>query len=101
MISSNAPLVLNNYVPILVPRNLLPVLDFAFEVRVDFDRRMVCGPVCGGGNMGFTSVGGGAIRGPRLNGRVVPLSGGDYAHLRPTAWLKSTPIKCWKHPTGR
>ena len=80
--SSNAPLVLNNYVPILVPRSLLPVLDYAFEVRVDFDRRMVCGPVCGGGNMGFTSVGGGAIRGPRLNGRVVPLSGGDYAHVR-------------------
>ena len=64
--SSNAPLVLNNYVPILVPRNLLPVLDFAFEVRVDFDRRMVCGPICGGGNMGFTGVGGGTIRGPRF-----------------------------------
>ena len=54
-----------------------PVLEHAFDIRVDFDRRIVCGPICGGGQMGFVGVGGGTIHGPRLNGRVVPMSGGD------------------------
>ena len=67
----------------LVPSNLLPVLEHAFDVRVDFDRRMIWGPVCGGGKLGFVSIGGGTVQGPRLNGRVVPFSGGDYANLRP------------------
>ena len=59
-----------------------PVLEHAFDIHVDFDRRIVCGPICGGGQMGFVGAGGGTIHGPRLNGRVVPMSGGDYAHVR-------------------
>ena len=60
-----------------------PVLDWAFDIRVDFDRRLICGPVSGGGKMGYVGAGGGPVTGPRLSGRVLPSSGGDYAHVRP------------------
>ena len=33
--------------------------------------------------MGFVGVAGGTVEGPRLCGRVLPMSGGDYAHVRP------------------
>lgn len=33
--------------------------------------------------MGYVGAGGGPVTGPRLNGRVLPSSGGDYAHVRP------------------
>ncbi len=60
-----------------------PVLEWAFDIRVDFDRRLICGPVSGGGKMGYVGAGGGPVTGPRLSGRVLPSSGGDYAHVRP------------------
>jgi hypothetical protein len=59
-----------------------PGLAFAFDIRADFDRRLVAGPICGGGQMGFVGVSGGTLSGPMLNGRILPLSGGDYAHVR-------------------
>jgi hypothetical protein len=60
-----------------------PALAYAFDIRVDFDRRVISGPVSGGGKMGFVGISGGTLRGPRLCGRVLPFSGGDYAHVRP------------------
>jgi uncharacterized protein DUF3237 len=63
--------------------SLAIVLQHAFDARLDFDMRMRSGPVSGGGDMGFVAVAGGSIEGPLLNGRVVPYSGGDYAHVRP------------------
>jgi len=65
--------------PLLQP----PLLAYAFDIRVDFDRRLIAGPVVGGGKMGFVGAAGGIVDGPRLCGRVLPLSGGDYAHVRP------------------
>ena len=59
-----------------------PALAHAFDIHADFDRRMVAGPVCGGGQMGFVGVSEGPITGPRLTGRVLPFSGGDFAHVR-------------------
>ena len=50
-------------------------LRWAFSVTVFFrDRVMVNSPV----PRGFTSVGGGEIWGPRLQGHVLPASGADY-----------------------
>jgi Protein of unknown function (DUF3237) len=50
-------------------------LRWAFSVTVFFrDRVMINSPV----PRGFTSVGGGEIWGPRLQGRVLPASGADY-----------------------
>lgn len=56
--------------------------EHIFDIRIDFDQRARFGPVVGGGAIGFTSVGGGVVEGPRLNGRVVPHGGADWADIR-------------------
>jgi hypothetical protein len=57
-------------------------LEHIFDVRIDFGERFVFGPVPGGASQGYTPPYGGRIEGPRLNGRVVPHSGADYATVR-------------------
>ncbi|NBA96014.1 DUF3237 domain-containing protein [Pseudomonas sp. R5(2019)] len=63
--------------------NLTLHQEHIFDIRIDFDQRQRFGPVCGGGEVGFTSVAGGVVEGPRLNGRVVPHGGADWADIRP------------------
>ncbi len=60
----------------------VPELEHVFDVRLEFDQRLRFGPVPSGGNMGFTAIAGGEVWGPRLNGRAVPHSGGDWARIR-------------------
>ena len=59
-------------------------LDLAFEMRVEFtDDRCTFGPLPGGHSQGYTPTSGGLIYGPRLQGRIVPFSGADFATVRP------------------
>ena len=44
--------------------------------------RQKFGPLPQGSIRGFVSAAGGTVEGPRLNGRVVPNSGGDWALYR-------------------
>jgi hypothetical protein len=54
-----------------------------FDIRINFDKRWRMGPLPGGGEQGYTSVGeGSTVFGPRLNGRVVDYSGADWALVR-------------------
>ena len=62
---------------------MTPKLDYVFEIRVRLGERAHTGEVPGGGNRGFVPVLGGEIEGPRLNGKVVPHSGGDWPRIRP------------------
>jgi hypothetical protein len=57
-------------------------LEPVFNIRLDFDLRTTIGPLSGGGDLGLVTVAGGTIEGPRLTGRVVPHSGGDWANIR-------------------
>ncbi len=58
-------------------------LEHAFDIRVDFGAdRMLSQAMSGGGRHGYTPPHGGTITGPRLNGKVVPHSGGDFAIMR-------------------
>jgi hypothetical protein len=57
--------------------------EHVFDVRIDFADRWRWGPISEGGHQGYTSVAGGTVTGPRLQGRVVPNSGADYALIRP------------------
>lgn len=57
-------------------------LEHVFDIRIEFGERFTFGPVVGGGRQGYTPPSGGVIEGPRLNGRVVPMSGADYATVR-------------------
>ena len=59
------------------------VTEHAFDIRINFDKRWLWGPVNGGDSQGYTSVGtDGWVKGPLLNGKVVDYSGADWATVR-------------------
>jgi hypothetical protein len=60
-----------------------PGLHFAFRIILEFDAgpRLRFEPAFRSGRRGFVAVQGGSITGPRLSGRVVPQSGGDWPWL--------------------
>ncbi|WP_439590109.1 DUF3237 family protein [Hydrogenophaga sp.] len=55
-----------------------PQLEFAFAMRLSFGQRMKMGVQPSGFMRGYTGVTGGEVSGPKLNGTVVPHSGGDW-----------------------
>ena len=58
-------------------------LELVFETRVDFDdQRCIFGPLADGSRQGYTPTTGGTVYGPRLQGRIVPGSGADFANVR-------------------
>jgi len=59
-----------------------PVLEFAFECRLMFTRVFSIPGVPDGGMRSAVLVDEGVFEGPRLRGRAVPNSGGDYARFR-------------------
>ena len=60
-----------------------PELELAFHVRLDFEPgpRIRFTPAYQQVTRGFVGLAGGAVSGPRLSGRVVPGSGGDWPHM--------------------
>ena len=59
-----------------------PTLEFAFRIEIELTERVRYGPTFWGLERGFVGVLGGTISGPRLNGRVVPHSGGDWPTIK-------------------
>lgn len=61
----------------------VPVLELAFRVRLDFDEgpRLRFQPGHATFTRGFVAVAGGVLSGPRLAGRVIPNSGGDWPRI--------------------
>ena len=58
--------------------------EHAFDIRINFDKRWMWGPLPGGDQQGYTSVGaGGTVEGPLLNGKLVDYSGADWPNVRP------------------
>jgi hypothetical protein len=64
-----------------------PKLEFAFEVRLRFTRVQTIANMPSGAGRGAVYVDGGEFAGPRLRGRAVPNSGGDYSLFRPDGVL--------------
>ncbi|WP_320076659.1 DUF3237 domain-containing protein [Novosphingobium ovatum] len=60
-----------------------PHLEFAFACRLWFTRVNTVPDIPTGGFRSAVYVDRGEFEGPRLKGRAVPNSGGDYAHFRP------------------
>jgi len=56
-----------------------PTLEFVFQVKVNFAARVQIGSLPSGVRRGYTPTSGGEVVGPRLQGRVVPGSGADFA----------------------
>lgn len=64
-----------------------PNLEFIFEVDLDFQRVHSIPDMPTGFGRGAVYVDAGRVRGPRLNGTVIPNSGGDWAMFRPDGTL--------------
>lgn len=64
-----------------------PKLEYVFEVDLDFTRVQNIDSMPTGAGRGAVYVDSGRFRGPKLNGHVVPNSGGDYALFRPDGVL--------------
>lgn len=60
-----------------------PRLEFVMEVRLTFPEVHTIVPHPNGGMRTAVLVQGGTFEGPRLRGRAIPGSGGDYAYFRP------------------
>lgn len=57
--------------------------EHAFDIRINFDKRWVFGPISGDMKHAYTSVGeGSTVSGPLLNGRLVDYSGADWPVVR-------------------
>ena len=59
-----------------------PQLEYVFEIEIELTKRYRFGPTYWGLERGFVGVEGGVVRGPRLNGRVIPHSGGDWPTIK-------------------
>jgi len=57
-------------------------LVHAFDIRMNFFKRVIFGPVSGGAKQGYVSFKDGVIKGPRLNGKLMEYSGADWATVR-------------------
>ena len=64
-----------------------PNLEFVFEVELAFTRVHSIPNMPTGAGRGAVYVDSGVVRGPRLNGTVIPNSGGDWALFRPDTVL--------------
>jgi hypothetical protein len=62
-------------------------LEFVFQVRLHFTRVHSIEKMPTGAGRGAVYVDSGVVEGPRLNGAVVPGSGGDWALFRPDGVL--------------
>jgi hypothetical protein len=71
----------------LSPRAGEPKLEFAFELRLRFTRVQNIQAMPSGAGRGAVYVDSGEFQGPRLRGKAVPNSGGDYALFRPDGVL--------------
>lgn len=69
------------------PTGDTPKLEFAFELRLRFTRVQNIAAMPSGAGRGAVYVDSGEFHGPRLRGKAVPSSGGDYALFRPDGVL--------------
>lgn len=64
-----------------------PKLEFLFQVSLEFTRVQNIENMPSGAGRGAVYIDRGTVEGPRLNGRIVPGSGGDWALFRPDGVL--------------
>jgi hypothetical protein len=66
-----------------VPHPFLPTLEHAFSIEITLQPSMRVEPSPWGSSRVAVYIESGVISGPLLNGRVLPMTGGDWAQLRP------------------
>ena len=65
------------------PHAFTPLLDHAFTISIELTKPYWIRPTARGETRAAIYAASGIVEGPRLNGRVIPMSGGDFPLLRP------------------
>ena len=65
------------------PHPFFPHLEFAFTVRINLSRPYFLRPTSMGAERAAVYAASGDFEGPRIKGRVLPMSGGDFPLVRP------------------
>ena len=66
-----------------IPHPFQPVLEHAFSISIELAGFRQVKPTALGDTRAAIYAASGVITGPKLNGRVVPMSGGDFPLVRP------------------
>jgi len=65
------------------PHPFTPRLEHAFTISIDLTKPYWVNPTARGETRAAIYAAAGTVQGPRLNGRVIPMSGGDFPLSRP------------------
>jgi hypothetical protein len=65
------------------PHPFAPCFEHAFTISIDLTKPHWVNPSARGETRAAIFAARGTVEGPRLNGRVIPMSGGDFPLLRP------------------
>jgi len=65
------------------PHPFAPTLEHAFTISIDLTKPYWVKPTVRGETRAAIYAAAGTVEGPRLNGRVIPMSGGDFPLSRP------------------
>ena len=65
------------------PHPFQPVLEHAFTISIDLSKLYKVEPTVIGGTRAAIYAASGKVEGPKLNGIIVPMSGGDFPLTRP------------------
>jgi hypothetical protein len=65
------------------PHHFHPVLEHAFTISIELAGLQWVRPTALGDTRAAVYAASGTIKGPRLNGKVIPMSGGDFPLVRP------------------
>ncbi|KAJ6003450.1 hypothetical protein N7451_005997 [Penicillium sp. IBT 35674x] len=60
---------------------IAPQLEYSFTLHVNLDQPLYFGSTASGDRR-FIPITGGSVSGPKLNGRIIPSSGGDWNAVR-------------------
>jgi hypothetical protein len=69
------------------PHPFQPKLEHAFTITIELAGLQWVRPTAMGATRAAVYAASGRIEGPRLNGRVIPMSGGDFPLMRPNGIL--------------
>ena len=67
----------------MTPHPFLPKLEHAFTIAIELAGLQWVKPSSQGATRAAVYAASGKIEGPRLNGKVIPMSGGDFPLVRP------------------
>ena len=67
----------------MTPHPFFPKLEHAFTISIELTGLQWIKPTAMGATRAAVYAAEGKIEGPRLNGRVIPMSGGDFPLVRP------------------